>query len=168
MNQLGQWLTKHRNAFLLGLLTLTLVVSGYANQQRVTAASSTVSIPVMETATQPLSPLESCRQQRDQEALRDMAALETLINQPLLDEATREASADQLAALVSNRQAQSALESALSGSSLHPCVAVVSNESVTIVTEKSAVTDKDSALVLTLAAAHAGVSPENVRIITAE
>ena len=168
MNQLGQWLTKHRNAFLLGLLTLTLVVSGYANQQRVTAASSTVSIPVMETARQPLSPLESCRQQRDQEALRDMAALETLINQPLLDEATREASADQLAALVSNRQAQSALESALSGSSLHPCVAVVSNESVTIVTEKSAVTDKDSALVLTLAAAHAGVSPENVRIITAE
>ena len=168
MNQLGQWLTKHRNAFLLGLLTLTLVVSGYANQQRVTAASSTVSIPVMETATQPLSPLESCRQQRDQEAWRDMAALETLINQPLLDEATREASADQLAALVSNRQAQSALESALSGSSHHPCVAVVSNESVTIVTEKSAVTDKDSALVLTLAAAHAGVSPENVRIITAE
>ena len=168
MNQLGQWLTKHRNAFLLGLLTLTLVVSGYANQQRVTAASSTVSIPVMETATQPLSPLESCRQQRDQEALRDMAALETLINQPLLDEATREASADQLAALVSNRQAQSNLESALSGSSLHPCVAVVSNESVTIVTEKSAVTDKDSALVLTLAAAHVGTSPENVRIITAE
>ena len=168
MNQLGQWLTKHRNAFLLGLLTLTLVVSGYANQQRVTAASSTVSIPVMETATQPLSPLESCRQQRDQEALRDMAALETLINQPLLDEATREAAADQLAALVSNRQAQSALESALSGSSLHPCVAVVSNESVTIVTEKSAVTDKDSALVLTLAAAHVGTSPENVRIITAE
>ena len=168
MNLLGQWLTKHRNAFLLGLLTLTLVVSGYANQQRVTAASSTVSIPVMETATQPLSPLESCRQQRDQEALRDMAALETLINQPLLDEATREAAADQLAALVSNRQAQSNLESALSGSSLHPCVAVVSNESVTIVTEKSAVTDKDSALVLTLAAAHAGASPENVRIITAE
>ena len=69
MNQLGQWLTKHRNAFLLGLLTLTLVVSGYANQQRVTAASSTVSIPVVETAAQPLSPLESCRQQRDQDAV---------------------------------------------------------------------------------------------------
>ena len=168
MNHLGQWLTKHRNVFLLGLLTLTLVVSGYANQQRVTAASSTVSIPVMETAAQALSALESCRQQRDQEALRDMAALEALVNQPLLDEATRESAANRLAELVGKRQAQSALESALSGSSLHPCVAVVSNESVTIVTEKSAVTDKDSALVLTLAAAHAGVSPENVRIITAE
>ena len=168
MNQLGQWLTKHRNAFLFGLLTLTLVVSGYANQQRVTAASSTVSIPVMETATQPLSPLESCRQQRDQDALRDIAALEALVNQPLLDEATREAAADQLAVLISDRQAQSTLESALSGSSLYPCVAIVSNGSVTIVTEKSAVTEKDSALVLTLAAAHAGASPENVRIITAE
>lgn len=168
MNQLGQWLTKHRNAFLLGLLTVTLAVSGYANQQRVTTASATVNIPVIETAAQALSPLESCRHQQDQEALRDIAALEALVNQPLLDEATREAAADQLAALVSVRQAQSALESALSGSSLQPCVVVVSGGSVTIVTEKSAVTDKDSALVLTLAAAHAGTSPENVRIITAE
>ena len=168
MNRLGQWLTKHRNAFLLGLLTLTLIVSGYANQQRVTAASSTVSIPVVETAAQLLSPLESCRQHRDQEVLRDVTALETLINQPLLDEATRESAADQLAALISDRQAQSSLESALSGSSLSPCVAVVSNGNLTIVTEKSTVTDKDSALVLTLAAAHAGVAPENVRIITAE
>lgn len=168
MNQLGKWLTKYRNVFLLALLTLTLVVSGYANQQRVKAASSTVSIPVVETAAQSLSPLETCRQQRDQEALQDMAALEALVNQPLLDEATRESAADHLAVLVGNRQAQSALESALSGSSLHPCVAVVSSGSVTIVTEKSAVTDKDSALVLTLAAAHTGASPENVRIITAE
>lgn len=168
MNQLGQWLTKHRNAFLLGLLTVTLAVSGYANQQRVTAASATVNIPVVETAAQPLSPLESCRQQRDQEALRDMAALEALVNQPALDEATRESAADRLAEIVSVRQIQSALESALSGSSLHPCVAVVSGGSVTIVTEKSAVSDKDSALVLTLAAAHAEAAPENVRIITAE
>lgn len=168
MNQLGKWLTKYRNVFLLALLTLTLVVSGYANQQRVKAASSTVSIPVVETAAQSLSPLETCRQQRDQEALQDMAALEALVNQPLLDEATRESAADHLAVLVGNRQAQSALESALSGSSLHPCVAVVSSGSVTIVTEKSAVTEKDSALVLTLAAAHTGASPENVRIITAE
>lgn len=167
MNKLGQWLTRHRNGFLLCLLTVTLAVSGYANQQRVTAASATVNIPVTETAAQPLSPLESCRQQRDQEALRDMATLEALINQPALDEATRESAADRLAELVSIRQTQSALESALSGSSLHPCVAVVSGGNVTIVTEKSAVTDKDSALVLTLAAAHAGVSPENVRIIPA-
>ena len=168
MNQFGKWLTKHRNAFLLGLMTITLVVSGYANQQQVTAASSTVSIPVMETDALSLSPLESCRQQRDQEALQDMTALESLVSQPLLDEATRESAADHLAELVRNRQTQSSLESALAGSSLHPCVAVVSNGSVTIVTEKSAVTDKDSALVLTLAAAHAGASPENVRIITAE
>ena len=168
MNKLGELLTKHRNTFLLGLLTTTLIVSGYANRQRVTAASATVSIPVTETAASPQSPLESCRQQRDQEALRDMAALEALVNQPLLDDPTREAAADRLQGIVDARQAQTALESAMVGSSLSPCVAVISGGNVTIVTEKSAVTDKDSALVLTLATAHTGVKPENVRIITAE
>jgi hypothetical protein len=39
---------------------------------------------------------------------------------------------------------------------------------MTLVTAKSTITDKDSTLVLTLAAAHAGIRPENVRIITAE
>ena len=168
MNHLGQWLTKHRNAFLLTLLTITLAVSGYVNQQRVTTASATVRIPVTETAAQQLSPLERFRQQRDQEALRDMAALEALIAQPGLDEATRESAADQLSRIVSCRQSQSSLESALSGSSLAPCVAVVSGDAVTIVTEKAAVTEKDSALVLTLAAAHAGAAPENVHIIATE
>ena len=168
MEQFGIWLTKYRNAFLIGVLAVTLAISGYANQQRVSAAATTVSIPVMETDAIALSPLEACRQQRDQEALRDLSALEALINQPLLDEATRESAADRLEELVSSRQAQSAMESALSGSSLHPCVAVIHGGSVTIVTDKAAVTDKDSALVLTLAAAHTGTAPENVRIITAE
>ena len=168
MNKLGEMLTKHRNAFLLGLLTVTLTISGYANQQQVTAASATVSIPVTEPAAQVLSPLESCRQQRDQEALRDMAALEALIAQHSLDASTREDASTRLQELIDARQAQSAIESALSGSSLYPCIAVVAGENISIVTEKSAVTDKDSALVMTLAAAHAGIKPENVRIITAE
>lgn len=168
MEKLGVWLTKHRNAFLIGVLAITLAISGYANQQRVSSAATTVSIPVMDTAAAALSPLEACRQQRDQDALRDLSALEALINQPLLDEATRESAADRLEELITSRQAQSAMESALSGCSLHPCVAVVHGGSVTIVTEKTAVTDKDSALVLTLAAAHTGATPENVRIITAE
>lgn len=168
MNKLGELLTKHRNIFLSGLLTSTLIVSWYANRQQATATSATVCIPVTETVASPLSPLESCRQQRDQEALRDMAALEALVNQPLLDESTREAAADRLQMIVDARQTQSALESAMSASSLAPCVAVVSGGNVTIVTEKDAVTDKDSALVLTLAEAHAGAKPENVRIITAD
>lgn len=168
MNKLGDLLTKHRNSFLLGLLIITLAVSGYASRQQAAEASATVEIPVTEAAAQHLSPLETYRQQRDQEARSNIAALEKLIAQVNLDEATRDAAAQQLQQIIDNRQAQSALEGALIGSSLYPCAAVVSDGSVTIVTEKTAVTDKDSALVLTMAAAHAGASPENVRIISAK
>lgn len=167
MKILGELLTRHRNTFLLGVLVTTLVISGYANRERVKAASATVDIPVREVSAQPLSALESYRQTRDQEALADIAALEKLIAQPTLDAATREDAAARLQEIIDARQAQSALEGALVGSSLYPCTAVVAGGSVTIVTEKATVTDKDSALVMTLAAAHAGVSPENVRIITA-
>ena len=168
MNRLGELLTKHRNAFLLVLLMATLLSGSIANRERLQAASATVDIPVIETAAQPVSALEAYRQQRDQQALSDIAALEKLVAQAALDESTRKAAADQLQALIDCRQAQAALEGALVQSSLYPCAAVVTADSVTIVTAKSAVTDKDSALVLTLAAAHVGASPENVRIITAE
>ena len=168
MNRLGELLTKHRNAFLLFLLVATLVVSGYANQRQAQTASATVDIPVTAVSAPPLSALETYRQQRDQESLADVAALEKLVAHSTLDEVTREAAAAQLQAIIDARQGQSALEGALTGSSLSPCVAVVSGGSVTIVTEKSAVTDKDTALVLTLAAAHIGAKPEDVRIITAK
>ena len=167
MSNIGEMLTRHRNLFLLALLITTLAVSGYASHQRLQERAATVDIPVTETVAQPQSALDRYRQQRDQEALSDIAALERLIAQATLDEATREAAAAQLQEIIDKRQAQSALEGALSGSSLYPCAAVVSGGSVTIVTQKSTVTDKDSALVMTLAAAHAGVAPENVRIITA-
>lgn len=167
MMKLGDLLTKHRNAFLLMLLVTTLIVSGYANRERLQSASATVEIPVTEAAAKPLGTLEAYRQQRDQDARSDMAALEKLCTQETLDASTREAAAQQLQEIIDSRQAQSALEGALAGSSLHPCVAVVAGGNVTIVTEKSTVTEKDSALVMTLAAAHAGVSPEKVRIITA-
>lgn len=168
MRKAGELLTRYRNLFLFALLLSTLVVSGAANRERLQAASVTVDIPVTEVSAQPMNPLEAYRQQRDQESLSDIAALESLCAQTALDDATREDAADQLQEIIANRQAQSALEGALTGSSLHPCVAVVSGGSVTVVTEKTTVTDRDSALVLTLAAAHAGAAPENVRIITAK
>lgn len=168
MNHLGEWLTKHRNAFLLTLLIATLAVSGYTNRQRLKDSGTTVSIPVTEVAAQPISALEAYRRQRDQTALADLAALEKLCAQQTLDASTREAAAAQLQAMIADRQGQSALEGALAGSSLAPCVAVVSNGSVTIITEKVSITEKDSALVMTLAAAHVGAAPENIRIITAK
>lgn len=168
MNQLGNLLTKHRNLILLLLLVVTLLVSGAANRERIEAASATVNIPVTKVSAKSVSALEAYRRTRDETALRDISALEALCSQENLDSRTREDAARRLQELTENRQAQSALEGALLSSSLSPCVAVVAGGSVTIVTEKSDVTDKDTALVMTLAAAHAGTLPENVRIITAE
>lgn len=164
----GDLLTRHRNVFLLLLLLTTLIVSGYANQEQLESASVTVSIPVTEASAASLSPLEAYRRQRDQETLSDITALEQLIAQPALDESTRQAAAERLQALIDKRQSQISLEGALTGSSLSPCVAVAEGGSLTIVTEKKTITQQDTALVLTLTAAHVGVSPENVRIITAE
>lgn len=168
MNRLGNLLTKHRNLFLLLLLVMTLLVSSAANRERLAAASATVEIPITETSSKPVSALEAYRLTRDEAALNDISALEALCSQVNLDSRTREDAAQRLQEITGNRQAQTALEGALLNSSLYPCVAVVSGGSVTIVTEKSAVTDQDAALVMTLASAHAGVSPENVRIIAAE
>lgn len=165
MKKLGEALTKHRNAFLLALLSVTLIVSSHAARKRNMAAPA-VSIPVAEVSSVQLSPLEAYRQQRDTDALADIATLEKLIAQPLLDDALRESAAVQLQQIIDQRQAQSALEGSLTGSSLYPCAAVVSDGCLTIVTEKATITDKDSTLVMTLAVAHAGIPPENVHIIT--
>lgn len=164
----GEMLTKHRNLFLLILLVATLLVSGISNRERLEAAAVSVDIPVTEVSAQPSGALETYRQQRDAQAKSDMEALQALCSQTQLDSKTREDAAARLQVIIDERQAQSALEGALLGSSLYPCVAVVSEGSVTIVTEKSNVIDKDTALVLTLAAAHAGAAPEDVRIITAK
>ncbi len=165
--KIGEALTRHRNTFLLTLLTSTLAVGALTHQDRVDAMP-TVSIPVTETAAARLSPLEEYRINRDRQTEADMAALERLCHAEQLDQATRESAANRLQEIVANRQAQSALEGALAQSSLYPCAAVVAGGCVTIVTEKTLITEKDSALVLMLCAAHSGVKPENVKIITAE
>lgn len=166
--KLGEFLTRHRNLFLLILLVATLLVSGVANRERLEAASVTVDIPVTEVSARPSGALETYRQQRDADTQSDIDALHSLCAQEQLDTQTREDAAIRLQSIIQSRQTQSALEGALLNSSLYPCVAVVSENSVTIVTEKSTVTDQDTALALTLAAAHAGASPEQVRIITAK
>ena len=67
-----------------------------------------------------------------------------------------------------SREAQTAIETALSKSSLAPCAVVVTGSSVTVITHRTDVTDEESALVLSLALAHADVPPASVRIMTAD
>lgn len=164
---MGAWIIKHRNTLLLAVLMLTLAVSYMAHQRELTAASTTVALPVVETL-QPSSRLEEYRTRREEAHLADMAALQALCDQENLDAETRRDAAGQLRLMVENREKQLALEGALTQSGVYPCVAVLSGGSVTIVTEKQTLSSGESALVLTLAKAHTGVEPAHVRVMTAE
>lgn len=162
-----QFIHKHRNALLLCCLVLTLAVSWLATSRRLEEAAATVALPVEQVTTAPSSSLEQFRAKREEATLSDMAALEKLCAQENLSQSTREDAAQQLQQLIATRQAQLALEGALTQSDISPCVAVISEGSVTVVTDKADLSDGESALVLTLAQAHTGVAPSGVRVVTA-
>lgn len=162
---LADCLIRHKNKLLLLVLLLSLSVALYLRQNAPSAQS--VTLP-MTSAASAVSPLEAFRMSRDSAYQRDMAALEALINAESTDRAARQSASDELQAFVRLHQAQIALEGALLTSALAPCCAVVTDGSVTIVTEKQEITEEDTALVLTLAALHTGVAASGVRIMTAQ
>lgn len=159
---------KHRNILLLASLLLTLAVSWFATNKRLVEASATVSLPVEPVSAAPSSKLEQFRTRREAAFAADAASLQALCGQENLSNSTREDAARQLQQLISTREKQLALEGALTQSGLSPCVAVLSEGSVTLVTDKPTLSDGESALVLTLAQAHTGVVPSGVRVMTAE
>ena len=163
---MGEFIRKKLNLILIAVLLVTMVVSYAANQRRLAAETSTVTLPVVAVTTAP-SALEEYRQRREKTALEDMAALQSLCESDKVDETTRADAAAQLQQLITRREQQSALEGALIQSGLAPCVAVVTEGSVTVVTGKEKISDAESALVMTLAQTHTGVKPAGVRIITA-
>lgn len=168
MRSISDWISRHRNLLLILLLLATMAVSSLANQERLSQDAATVSLPVVEPCAEPAGRIELFRQQRDTTAMQDMAALQTLVHQEQLDEQTRAEAARQLQSLVDAREKQLALEGALLESGLYPCAAVVSAGQVTIVTEKTTLTDDESALLMTMAQLHAGASPSQVSVITAD
>lgn len=163
-----EFIRKHRNPLLLLCLLVTLAASWFLTNQRLTQAAATVSLPVEQVNATPASRLEEFRTRREETILADIATLQTLCDQENLSEQTRQDAADQLQRLVATREAQLALEGALTQSGVYPCVAVITEGSVTIVTEKETLSDGESALVMTLARVHAGVEPSGVRVMTAE
>lgn len=166
MNRIIQLAVRWKNAIILSLLLVTLAVSSLHNQHRLGESTPTVAIPVA-AASRTLSVLEAFKAERDQAHQADLAALEALLSQEGLDDRTREDAAIRIQTLVSNRQAQLAVEGALLESRLAPCVAVIAGGSLTIVTDRQDITEADSALVLAVAAAHTETSPENIKIMTA-
>lgn len=168
MNKPDGFFARHRNMLLATLLLVTLAASSLANQERLAKEASTVVLPVVETTAKPVSKLEQFRTQRDETSLNDMAALQALVDQTSLDDQTRAQAAAQLQSLIDVRQKQLALEGALLESGIYPCVAVVSQRNVTIVTEKETLSNGETALLLTMARTHADADPSSVRVITSE
>ncbi|MBR2718704.1 MAG: SpoIIIAH-like family protein [Clostridia bacterium] len=162
-----EFILKHRNALLLLCLLFTLAASWFFTNRRLTEAAATVSLPVEPVSAPVASYLDAFRARQEEAYRSDMAALQALCDQENLSSATREDAAAQLRRMVDTRQTQLALEGALAQSGVSPCVAVISPGSVTVVTEKASLSDGESALVMTLAQAHAGVEPSGVRVMTA-
>ena len=65
MKKLAELLTRHRNLFLLTLLTATLAVSALSQQERLQSAAVTVDIPVMATSAMAVEAHRSIRQTND-------------------------------------------------------------------------------------------------------
>lgn len=164
----GDFITRHKNLLLALLLLATMVASSLSNQERLGQEAATVSLPMVEPAAEPMDKMTMFRQQRDAASLQDMAALQALVDQAELDPQLRAEAAGQLQSLVDAREKQLALEGALLGSGLQPCVAVVSPGQVTIVTEKVSLTEDETALLMTMAQLHTGVLPAQVSVITAD
>lgn len=168
MERIGNLLTRHRNLFVVVLLIATLCISSSSTIKRLSSGADVTALPVTAVYTQNDDAVAVFIQQRDSAHVTDLTALEALCTQEDLDAETRRQAAEQLQEIIRCREAQDAIEKALANSSLVPCAAVVSGGAVTIVTQRTSFSDSDAALVMTLAAAHAGADPSDVRIITAE
>lgn len=164
----ADFLTRHKNTLLLTLLVTTLICARTIGQRGSADAHTAVTIPVMQTNTDQLTPLEAFRQAREEALRADMAALQALCDQEKLDAQTRQDAADRLERIVDQHQMQLAIEGALSTSSLAPCAAVVRTGSVTVVTRKETITAQDSAMVIAIAREYADVTSSGVQVITAQ
>lgn len=168
MTRTAQFISRHRNLFLMAILCMTLCLSSVVNSRQLEAGREATTLPVMKTQASDASPVAAYIDTRDTAYEQDIEALTALCAQEDLDPRTRDEAAETLARLISDHAAQLALEAALADSMLAPCACVVSGGSVTVVTQQQSVSPEASALVLALAAAHAGASPADVRIMTAE
>lgn len=165
MKSITAFILRHRRMLLIALLSVTLLVSSEASRRQLQQDAVFTSLPIQRTYSSPAAAFAaSCSDQHD----RDVAALRALIDRDDIDDVTRNDAADLLASMISDRTRQRALEDALAATSLAPCAAVVTGDSVTLITGKERITPAESALVITLAALHCGAEAENIRILTGQ
>ncbi len=164
---------KHKNLIFLCVLLVTLAGSYLWNQYQQVAAK-TVSLPISRTGEQAGStpapsvvktPLSTYQEKRESTRQADMAALKTLAANDKVDQAARDQAQAELLEVIRCRESELAIEGALTGAGLAPCVAVVQRGAVTVLVEKKELTQTEATMILTLAAAHTGETPENIRIM---
>lgn len=113
----------------------------------------------------PTQAAQSERALREEAYDKDRASLEALLDSGAADEQTRAQAAQRLEQLVSDHQSEIAVEEALRGAGYQPVLVLLQNGALTVMlTGDNA---GDSTAIFALCAAHAGVSPENIRIMTA-
>lgn len=169
------FIKKHKNLFFLSVLLLTLAGSYLWNQYQMENAR-TVSLPLTRTegegtaptATIYKTPLYTYQEKREAARQADMAALKTLAANEKVDQTARDQAQEELLEVIRCRETELAIEGALTGAGLSPCVAVVQRGAVTVLVEKKELTQTEATMILTLSAAHSGEVPENIRIMAGE
>lgn len=144
-----------------GLLGLLVICAGWMLWQdaETPGAASPQPTPA------PAQEAESGRALREEAYDKDRASLEALLDSGAADEQTRAQAAKRLEQLVSDHQSEIAVEEALRGAGYQPVLVLLQNGALTVMlTGDNA---GDSAAIFALCAAHAGISPENIRIMTA-
>ncbi len=165
---------KHKNLIFLCVLLVTLAGSYLWNQYQLQGAQ-TVSLPIKRTegdaaptASITKTPLATYQEKREATRQADMAALETLATNEKVDQTVRDQAQEELLEVIRCRETELAIEGALTGAGLAPCVAVVQRGAVTVLVEKKELTQTEATMILTLTAAHSGEAPENIRIMAGD
>jgi hypothetical protein len=169
------FMKKHKNLIFLCVLLLTLAGSYLWNQYQL-GELKTVSLPISRTeggGTAPATsvvktPLAAYQEKREATRQTDMAALETLAANEKVDQAARDQAQEELREVIRCRESELAIEGALTGAGLAPCVAVVQRGAVTVMVEKKELTQTEATMILTLTTAHTGEVPENIRIMAGD
>ena len=169
------FLKKHRNLIFLSVILLTLAGSYLWNQYQLQGAQ-TVSLPITRTnggntattVTGSKTPLKEYQEKREAVRKEDIAVLNALALNEKLDQTARDQAQGELLELIHCRDSELAIEGALTGAGLAPCVAVVQRGAVTILVEKKELTQTEAAMILNVASAHSGEAAENIRIMAGE
>lgn len=96
---------------------------------------------------------------------RDVAALRAMLESGAANEATQEMAAQKLAELIGEHQHEIGLETALLEAGYENAVVLMQNGAVTVMVPQERVNEETSAQLLELCVVHAGVGPENIRIM---